>query len=244
MAKRENPSPQTLDEAPTRVFRFLIGLAKSVPARAALQSKGFSQAEHHYAWSRLHLLGTLPSAPASLDAAVRSAIVELDSWDGPNFAAIDSTLLRSYPDQAEFLFHELSAAQGAAAVLSVDTLLTRLDALESGDGRDPATRDADRAALDLLAARGYPKAERQRLQALVDVAKTVRPAPTTDHAGREAVQLDLYRWFSEWSAHARNAGLGRSTLITLGLAERRTSADSPTPEPAPPPTPTSNGGAN
>ena len=85
MATREIPGQQTLDETPTRVFKFLIGLAQSVPARAALTAKGFTQAEHDYAWSRLKALGTLPGLPAGLDAEVRSAVVELDGWDGPNF---------------------------------------------------------------------------------------------------------------------------------------------------------------
>jgi hypothetical protein len=235
VTKREIPGQQTLDDTPTRVFRFLIGIAKSLPARAALQAKGFSQAEHDYAWTRLQLLGKLPGAPAGLDAAVRSAIVELDGWDGPHFEAIENTLLRSFPEQAQFVFEGLTAAEGPEAVLGVETLLTRLDALESGAGRGAATRDADRAALDVLAARGYPKAERERLRALVGVAKSVAPVTAPDHTTRDAAQLELYRWFLEWSAHARNAELGRSALIGLGLAERRKKADDAPPV-VPPPT--------
>jgi len=224
VAQRDIPRQQTLDDAPARVFRFLIGVTKSLSARAALQGKGFGQAEHDYAWSRLQFLGTLPGAAAGLDGAVRGAIVELDGWDGPHFEAIESTLLRSFPEQAEFVFDGLSAAEGPDAVLGVDTLLTRLDALESGVGRSASTRDSDRAALDLLAARGYSKAERERLRALVSVAKRVAPV-VDDRSKRDAVQLELYRWLVEWSAHARNADLGRSTLIGLGLAERRKKAD-------------------
>jgi len=230
MTARDNPAQQTLDEAPGRAFRFLMGLAKSVPGRAALLSKGFTQAEHDYAWSRLQLLGTLPEMVGAVDHQVRNAVVELDGWDGPNFEAIESTLLRSFPAQAEFVFDGLSAADGPEAVLAVDTLLTRLDALESGAGRAATTRDADRAALDLLAARGYPKAERERLRDLVNLAKTLKPTAMVDSAARRTAQLELYRWHSEWSAHARNADLGRATLITLGLAERRKATE---PEPAP-----------
>lgn len=225
MAKSDIPGPQTLDETPARVFRLLIGLAKSLPARAALQAKGFTQDEHDYAWSRLQLLGTLPGAPAALDEPVRRAIVELDGWDGPHFNAIENTLLRRFPQQAQFVFEGLTAAEGAEAVLGVETLLTRLDALESGTGRDAAVRDADRAAIDVLAARGYPKAERERLRALVRVAKSLSPVPALDQATRDKTQLELYRWFSEWSAHARNGELGRAALIGLGLAQRRKKAD-------------------
>jgi len=228
VVKKDIPGQQTLDEVPNRVFRFLIGLAKSVPARAALQAKGFTQAEHDFAWSRLQLLGTLPGAPAGVDAVVRSAIVELDGWDGPHFEAIENTLLRSFPEQAQFVFEGLSAAEGAEAVLGVELLLDRLEALEAG--RSAGTRDADRAALDLLAQRGYPKSERERLRALVDVAKSVSPVSAADRSSRGAAQLELYRWFSEWSAHARNAELGRGAMITLGLAVRRKTADDAEPD--------------
>ena len=204
-----------------RVFRFLIGMAKSMPARAALQAKGFTQAEHDYAWARLQSLGTLPGAPAALDAAVRDAIVELDGWDGPHFEAIENSLLRSFPEQAQFVFEGLRASEGPESVLGAETLLTRLDALESGTGRDPSKRDADRAAIELLAARGYPKTERARLRALVTVAKSLPAVPAVDRSARDTMQLELYRWFLEWSAHARNADLGRAALINLGLAERR-----------------------
>ena len=237
MAKREIPGHQTLDEAPNRVFRFLIGLAKSIPARAALQAKGFTQAEHDYAWTRLQSLGSLPGLPAVLDAAVRNAIVELDGWDGPNFEAIENSLLRNFPEQAQFVFEGLSASEGAEAVLGVEKLLARLDALENGTGRDPAKREADRAAIELLATRGYSKVERERLRALVQVAKSVPPPPIVDRSTREVTQLELYRWFLEWSAHARNSDLGRSALIGLGLAERRKKADDGAPDdPSPPAT--------
>jgi hypothetical protein len=242
VVKRDVPGQQTLDDVPTRVFRFLIGIAKSVPARAALQAKGFTQAEHDYAWSRLQSLGSLPGAPAVLDAAVRNAIVELDGWDGPHFEAIENSLLRNFPEQAQFVFEGLTASDGAEAVLGVEKLLTRLEALESGTGRGPATRDADRAAIDLLGSRGYPKTERDRLRSLVTVAKSVPAVPTADRTKRDATQLELYRWFLEWGAHARNAGLGRAALIGLGLAERRKKADDNAPD-VPLPSPTSGASA-
>jgi hypothetical protein len=225
VVKREIPGQRTLDDAPTRVCQFLIGLAKSLPARAALEAKGFGQAEQEYAWSRLQLLFTLPGPPPALDATVRNAILELDDWDGPNFEAIENTLLWSYPEQARFLFDGLTASDGAESVLGVELLLARLNALESGVGRNPATREADCAALALLEKRGYSKSERERLRALVSVVKSVPPTPAVDRTLRDAAQLDLYRWLSEWSAHARNAQLGRSALITLGVAERRKRTD-------------------
>ena len=74
------------------------------------------------------------------------------------------------------------------------------------------------------------------------VAKSVPAVPTADRTKREATQLELYRWFSEWGAHARNADPGRAALIGLGLAERRKKADDNTPD-VPLPSPTSGASA-
>ena len=58
----------------------------------------------------------------------------------------------------------LSPSNGAAAILGVETLLDRLDALASSKNA------ADRAAIATLDARGLDDAERKRLRALVKVA--------------------------------------------------------------------------
>ncbi len=101
---------------------------------------------------------------------------ELVAWDEPNFRIISATLERRHAAQQAFVFHNLTAQVGSAAVLGVKALLDRLDALESSPDRE-ATRKEDHAALKTLAKRGHTKEERERLRQLVDVACAGTPDP-------------------------------------------------------------------
>jgi hypothetical protein len=69
-----------------------------------------------------------------------------------------------------------SGAPSTTAVVGVETLLTRLDALETGKDRPPASHAEDKATLVRLAERGIPRAERDRLLGLVQQAKSLAPA--------------------------------------------------------------------
>ena len=140
-------------------------------------------------------------------------------------------LSRRFPAQRDFVFANVEPAKGVAAVLSVSLFLDRLDALERGKGRK-ATRADDRAALELLAARGIGQAERQRLRALVQTVergtlertgKTTAPAAATPVAqpGFEESLVELYLWHKDWATSARAAIKRRDHLIKLGLARRQ-----------------------
>ena len=222
MPEQAGPSRQTLEEVPGRAFIFVIAVAETPAISAALTTKGYSEQEHQYAWARLTRLAVVTPTPSTttLDRPVRDAVVELDNWDEPNFACIKATLTRLHPEQAKFVFNDLEPKQGREAVLSVSTLLDRLDALESSPDRQ-GTRAADLAALETLATRGYTKAERDRLRALVNLAQRVvlTPPPSTDE--REQILRDLHAWLTDWATAARTVITRRDYLIRLGLAKRR-----------------------
>jgi hypothetical protein len=115
-----------------------------------------------------------------------------------------------------FVFDNLTAKQGAEAVVGVSTLLDRLDALDNAP-----ERKADQAALATLAARSYTDEERTRLRGLVATAQTlIMPKPISD-AEREATLLKLYAWHNEWSAIARLVLTRRDHQIAVGIAKRR-----------------------
>lgn len=221
MGKREKPSRQVLDEVPARAFELLIGMGKSGAARAALLAKGFSEVEHEYAWSRLRRLGEFVKPDRGHDKDVTAAIVALDGWDEQNFEAIESTLAREHEAQADFLFDNLEAQDGDAAVMGVETLLDRVDQLKSGTKRPPEAHSADLAAVALLATRGYDDAEWARLRDLVNKAKSMTKVEPISGEEREQVLLELYKWHKEWSAHSKTNIKGRAALITLGLAKRQ-----------------------
>lgn len=223
MPEPDSPSRQTLDEVPNRVFTFVMAVAVNPAIAAALATRGYNDQEHEYAWTRVSKLVALPPAAAGtpdIDRAVREAMAELDAWDEPHFACIKAVLKRRHRAQHDFVFKNLEPRQGDEAVLSVSTLLDRLDALESAPERQ-ATRQADEAALATLAARGYTKAERERLRALVNLAQglVIPAAPST--AERERIVHELYDWLIDWSTTARTVITRRDYLIRLGLAKRR-----------------------
>ena len=217
----EQPSRQVLDGIAARVLSFLIAVGKYFPIRAALSTKGYTEAQHELAWGQLKKLAVFPAGSAPvLDKPVRDAVVEIDAWDEPNFAVIRAVLENHHPEVVDFLFGNLTPKQGNEAVVGVSTLLDRLDALESSPERK-ATRKADQAALATLAARGYTEEERARLRGLVTTAQTmIVPKPISD-AERDATLLKLYAWHNEWSTIARLVLTRRDHQIAIGIAKRR-----------------------
>ena len=69
------------------------------------------------------------------------------------------------------MLKDLSVQQGSPSVVAVETLLDRLDQLESGQGRPKSEHKSDLAAFALLAKRGYPSEERARVRKLASRKK-------------------------------------------------------------------------
>lgn len=216
---------RVLAATPGKALTFLRTAATSVEIRAVLFSAGYSQEEQEQGWSLLHkATGYVPPlASTTDDAAARAAIVELDQWDEPGFRRISAALERLHPEQHEFVFAGLSAAQGVGAVLSVQTMLGRLDQLESAPERK-ATRAADKAAIATLEKRGITRELRQHLRNLLAVATTVvTPELPSDPAvsERDTALADLRAWYKDWSETARAVITRKDYLIRLGLSKRR-----------------------
>ncbi|MEO5728612.1 MAG: hypothetical protein ABI134_19385, partial [Byssovorax sp.] len=155
-----------------------------------------------------------------------AAVAELDEWDEPHFARFSATLRRHFPGAAEYVFSGLTASTGPAAVAGVATLLQRVNALESGSDKDrAATKKDDKKAVELLATRRFDKAERARLETLVDVAlgptAPLDATPEDKGAARRAALVALRGWFEEWSTAAKSVVKKKSHLIRLGFASRK-----------------------
>jgi hypothetical protein len=169
-------SAQTLKATPERALTFLRGVGTNDTIRAILARVGYGQKDHAEGW-KLFKACSGYDAPAGFEPAnekVSHAINELDDWDERGFRVIAASLTRHFPEQAAFVMQGLAPAQGVAAVLSVSTLLARLDALEHGAERQ-ATRKRDLEALELLASRGITATARKELAALVKLAQSAQP---------------------------------------------------------------------
>lgn len=230
MINDEEVTRQTLESVPGRAFDFVMGVGMVPAIRAILEEFGYNDDEHVLAWTLLQRIGNYkPQGQVfhiQTDQTVRAAVITLDQWDEPNFARARAALQRLFKAQCDFVFEDLEAAEGVAAVQSVATFLERLDALENSKDRK-ATHKEDHEALKLLAKRGITKAERVRLAGLVETAQRGAEAAApvvTDEAraaDRAQAMKDLYAWYQDWSTVARTEIRRRDYLIRLNLATRR-----------------------
>lgn len=227
-------SDEVLEQTPARATKLLNGIGASPQIRTLMHGAGMTDAD---IVEGSHLLvgcwGQLPGANPESDTeeaqAQRAATAKLDQWDEPNFARYGATLRRHFPSAGAYIFHELQASTGAAAVGGVKTFLTRVKALE--DGSDPARADSrkeDKKAVLHLAKRGLGDKERAELEGLIKVAlkptTVLTEAPLHEAARAEQrtkALTDLKDWYEEWSTAARSVVKKRAYLIRMGLAARK-----------------------
>jgi hypothetical protein len=238
-------SLQILEATPDRATRLLSGIGAVATIRTLLAGAGMT--DQAIIEGRDFLFACL-AAPRGLAAeqdtddarAQRAAKAEIDEWDEPNFGRFGATLKRHHPGAGIYVFNDLSASTGDAAVHGVALFLTRIDALEAGTDPDRAgSKKDDKKAVELLATRGLDKADRARLRKLVNVALgptatlPEQPAAQTPEARLEALTR-LREWYDEWAATARAVVKKKSYRIRLGLATRKTAVRKPKAKPGDP----------
>ncbi len=165
----------------------------------------------------------------------RRAATGVDQWDEPNFTRYGAALRRRFPEVNAYVFKDLAPSTGTAAVQGVATFLARLDALENGtDPGRAGTKQSDKKAVAFLATRSLDKAERKRLQGLVDVALgPTSPLPEQaelpETARRREALVKLRAWFDEWSTTARAVIKQRGTSSASASRTARRASASPPP---------------
>jgi hypothetical protein len=216
--------------------KFFKTVARNPVVRGALLVRGLTDEELATGWklyTDVHGFSALVEARAAIsETAAAQAINELDAWDAPAFAAAHAVLDARYPEAAAFLFENLEASVGIEAVAGVERFLDRVDALRDGKASS-VDADAGRAAAALLSTRRIVDDKRAaELRALLAAARLgarpeeVIPAPEVEPRRREVARAFI-AWLNEWREVARVAVARRDYRISLGLAQRRQSADEP-----------------
>ena len=217
-------------------MKFILGARRFRRIFIKLKVRGYGQPVAHQAWRWLDALGGFDTGDPDLhtpevsedEKKVNAAMGAVDDWDEPNFRLMNSALKRAFPEQHAFLFAgDIRAAKGPMAVYGVRTIIARLDELESSPARK-ATREQDKAALARLAERGITKAERNRVQALLDIIGSEDDTLVGDDDGpvisdvkRKNTLIKLREWYEEWSEVARVAIKQKRDLMHLGLAKQK-----------------------
>lgn len=215
-----------------RGSKFFKTVSRNPVVRGALLARGLSDEELAGGWklyTDLHGFGAQGEARAATrETAAAQAINEIDAWDAPAFSAARAVLDARYPAASSFLFENLDATVGIAAVAGVERFLDRIDALREGK-TSAVDADAGRAAAALLATRRIIDDKRAaELRALIATARLgarpeeVIPAPEMDPRRRD-VARSFITWLNEWREVARVAVARRDYRISLGLAQRRQS---------------------
>ncbi len=215
-----------LEATPARVAQFLRAVATRAEIRSVLFASGYTEEEQEHAWQLLMATTeqTQPRAKQESDLKARAALEYLARWDGSMFRRIHAALGRLHPEQDAFVLAQIDKEGAKGAEVAIETVLNRLDALQSSPAR-AATREADLAALRTLTARGMDAAFFQNLResvALARVAKTPQPLPERPEADkRDAALRELHAWYKDWSETARAVISRRDHRNFLGLSKRR-----------------------
>lgn len=223
-----------IDRMLQRGQKLLHALSRKPEIRRIAAAAGYTDAEHKLGWALwLYLVGyqqAQPTQPIAPNPEYDAAVAKLDQWDGPHFERTRAALERLHPDQNLYIFNNLRAGTGPEAVGAVNAYVTRVVALR--DGTDPerqATRAADKAAVDTLAARNIfnPEVEAS-LRALLATATKgagTSPAPVAppdeEDPEYQAKAAELDGWLTDWRRTLRSTITRRDYLIQLGLASRR-----------------------
>ena len=229
-------SDEVLADTPARAAKFLQGVAGRPRIMSALAQSGYSTREHDEGWALLRAV--LKLAPSTVKAAARTpqaaALAEIDAWDEPNLPIFRTMFTGEMSAIGAFLLDGIEPQQGAQAAVGVGRLLSRIDDLEAGRAKGIDAKQA-KDALKKIERRGYGKAERARLAALVTLAtSTPDVAPPTDTRGDDERYNDLVRlraWYEEVTSIARRQIKRRDDLIALGLAERKRAKKPEEPKP-------------
>jgi hypothetical protein len=211
--------------------RFFKATSRNPVIRGELLSRGLTDQELEQGWrlyAELHGFdkGTL-ARRATPETAAAQAMNAVDDWDAPAFAAAEAVLGARFPQVKTFLFANLQASVGIAAVAGVELFLDRIAMLREGkvDGIEP---EAARAAVTLLELRKIldPAKEQELRQLIQTVRVGARPdevvQPTQMDPRRLETATEFIKWLTEWREVARVAIKRRDYRISLGLARRKT----------------------
>jgi hypothetical protein len=232
-------SKLTLGQKADRVLKLLLGM-RNTRVVSALATRGFGTDDIDEGWRLLRNVARGKFDFLSTSAADPTVILEIDRWENTWFPVIEATLRRRYPGVADRIFLNLSQTEGAGVILSVGTLLERLDVLGK------ALDEESQAAMAILVRRGVTEQVLGQARSLLNTVGHTEPSAPVDLEGQreefERAETELWDWYLEWSQIARSTISDRKLLRSLGfLASSRPSSGSDDAEDdEPPATPTAN----
>ncbi len=196
-----------------RSVRFLSALTKPEVA-SALVRIGFTDSDREEGYRRIAQVtaGKLARVrPAGTDPQV---LARLDAWENRWYPTAEATLRHRFPAMHAHVFANLRQTEGPAVIVSVGTMVERLDSAVA-EGVAGASD-----ALALLARRGLDEATlavARGILAELRVAPAIREPDPVSEEEMQAREAAMWSWYLEWSAIARSAIRQRGILRALGF---------------------------
>lgn len=148
---------------------------------------------------------------------------KLDAWENRWFPIAAATLQRRHPAVHAQLFKNLKQAEGREVMMTVRTFVDRYDAMKAGQGTYGAEGALAIATLDKRKLTGDVVEEARGLLTKLGDVEASPQGPLMSDAERAAMdkaEADLWAWYREWSAIARQAVTQPHMLQALGLGRR------------------------
>lgn len=214
----------SLGESASQLLKLLLAMRKP-KINAAMALYGLTPQDVQEGWRLFQRLSSEKlDKVLALDDGQAEALRKLDAWENLWFPIVGAVLERHAPEVHAQVFLNLGQASGAEVILTVGTLLRRLE--------EQRATEAGAQALAKLATRGFHAQTIQQAQALLDDLQGVGlegpppPAvdedddsdPLTEGEDDEALAQQIRAYHKEWATIARKAIKDRRILRGMGLA--------------------------
>jgi hypothetical protein len=203
----------TIGDKAQRVLKLLYGLRDRRVAEA-LALYGFTEADRDQGWVLLQSLaqGKLLAHASTMNPKLYE---QLDDWENRWYPIASASLKARFPKAHAWLFLNLQQTSGLETVISVGTLVERIEKLADAAG------DEGPKAKALLEQRGLNAATLNEAKALLAKVKvTAEPnALATAVTPEQQAQSEaaLWAWYLEWSEIARVVIRDKRLLRELGF---------------------------
>lgn len=217
-------SKLTMTEKTERVLKFLVGISKSAHARTQLMASGFRPEDYEEGWTLVRATSKVSFDQVNAAPVDPVVIGDIDVWENMWFPIASATLNRHYPKVNEFVFNNLTQAEGPAVIVTVGTFVERIRRLENLDDETKNLPDAA-LARQLLERRGLTATVMAQAEGLLAQARAFK-APVPDNkeqvaAQQAAAEQAMWAWYLEWSEIARTHISQRRVLKLLGFLQSR-----------------------
>jgi len=214
----------SIGEKARRIVGFIIGLGNE-HVQGALAPHGFTEADRQEGMRLLHeltgrRLGITPGVDPTL-------LGEIDAWENRWYPIAEVVLRTNFPEVHAVVFRNLSQSSGPDVVISVMTLLDRLEAVAKPVDEGGLERGQEARAR--LTARGLTEDVVSAARALVarvgTVPATRDPLARKTPAAVQEAEDRAWNWYLEWSGIARVVIRDRRVLRSLGFLRRARRSD-------------------